>query len=546
MESSLISDNDFVTVEMPIENESGSGSVAMIVDEEALVVQNQSPEGREDDRSLLKTLWSEATSTTDLPPPIKDHKLHHRRTTTNKTSPNSIKRKSSLDKSPSKGKKSDPRGGRHANRYRTRGARIAKRVWLTAFAAFAAAILISIHVYLYRVLMGSSTGSDSIDTTSNLNAVIGKHGQAIISAEDQQIKMTLSEAHAHRLTDIHIHPIDTTQFTIRINTWQRNEQLLLSLNHHSQCTSVAEIQVIWCDTDNEPPDEVLHHASNKVKIERHSINSLNERFKVLLDPPTLAILSLDDDVLRPCVALDTAFIRWTRHPERMVGFDVRSHVIDEENNGKWKYGYMSTTESSNKYSMTLPRASFIHRDYLDIYIMAVPRQIYSYVAQNLECEDIAMSFLVSSLTDGKPPLIADYWAVKSMIKLYSEKKISGGKDHKSTRDSCVNNFADLLGLKKNTDGKWPLHDGWPLQYGKVYHNSFFGYGTEPEDWSTVDVSSIQLARLQNIVKKMQELQSQSNEERMYWLVQQKAEATKEAKRAGMIEKTDEWKKRWGK
>lgn len=42
----------------------------------------------------------------------------------------------------------------------------------------------------------------------------------------------------------------------------------------------------------------------------------------------------------------------------------------------------------------------------------------------------------------------------------------------------------------DTDGKWPLHDGWPLQYGKVYHNSFFGYGTEPEGWSTVDVSSI--------------------------------------------------------
>lgn len=98
----------------------------------------------------------------------------------------------------------------------------------------------------------------------------------------------------------------------------------------------------------------------------------------------------------------------------------------------------------------------------------------------------------------------------------------------------------------DTDGKWPLHDGWPLQYGKVYHNSFFGYGTEPEDWSTVDVSSIQLARLQNIVKKMQELQSQSSEERMYWLVQQKAEAMKEAKIAGMIEKTDEWKNRWGK
>ena len=139
---------------------------------------------------------------------------------------------------------------------------------------------------------------------------------------------------------------------------------------------------------------------------------------------------MDDDVLRPCVALDAAFLRWTRHPERMVGFDARIHVVIEadtkENKSNWKYGFMSTTESSNQYSITLPRASFIHRDYLDLYTQALPREIFNFVSQNLNCEDVAMSFLVSSLTNGKPPLLADQWAVKSMIKLYSSKTISGG------------------------------------------------------------------------------------------------------------------------
>jgi len=267
-----------------------------------------------------------------------------------------------------------------------------------------------------------------------------------------------------------------------------------------------------------------------------------------LDTPTLGILSLDDDVLRPCIALDTAFIRWTNHPERMVGFDARTHVViededdevDSEDIGKWKYGYMSTTESSNRYSITLPRASFIHRDYFDLYIMALPREIYKYVATNLECEDIAMSFFVSSLTNGKPPLLADYWAVKSMVKLYSAKKISGGSEHKSTRDVCVNDFAELLGLK-NDNGDWPLHTD------KLLHttNQFFGYGTEPEDWSTsININDVQSDRLKDAVTKMKELQTQTNEERIEWLGQVRIEVAMEANSVGMIENTPMWKKRW--
>jgi len=528
-------------------------------------------------RSLLQTLWSEATSTTDL---------HQRRKVTRRISNSSNRRDDHITASSSSSLSKRSHGKKYNHSYNINGSRrtkrVATKVWLAAIAALAMALLIKIHIFLYQVLTENNNSEDNVlssttsTTTNNNNNIQGVDAATLqrlldkhnIDPDDTHSKMTLQEAHSHKLApllppDNNNNNIDTSQYTIRMNTWHRNEQLLLSINHHAQCEGVAEIQIIWCDTLNDPPGSVLHHSSGKVKIERHDINSLNERFKIVLDTPTLGILSLDDDVLRPCEALDAAFLRWVRHPERMIGFDVRTHVVVEVENsvdndggvvGKkneeeekkkktttnWKYGYMSTTEKSNSYSLTLPRASFLHKDYLDLYIMAMPRPIYLYVAQHFECEDIAMSFFVSSLTGGKPPLITDYWAVKSMVKLYSEKKISGGKDHKSARDKCVDRFAELLGVKE--DGEWG-----PLQTAELVHDvddPMFGYGAEPEDWDGMDELSLSSARLKELVVTMKELKTKSYNDQLKWLKRKKYVTMKEAKKVGMIEKTEEWEKRW--
>jgi hypothetical protein len=78
----------------------------------------------------------------------------------------------------------------------------------------------------------------------------------------------------------------------------------------------------------------------------------------------------------------------------------------------------------------------------------LPRPIFDKVAKELNCEDIAMSFMVSSLTGGKPPMIADFWIIKSMVKMYSGVTISGNASHKRVRDECVDSFAEILGLKE--------------------------------------------------------------------------------------------------
>ena len=605
------SDNDFVTVDNS-DNDyvlpSSSGPV-MEEQQSSLLLSSSTTNSsasrqRRSTTSLLQTLWSEATSTTDLPlhaltTSAYDQggdRLHHRH---HRGASNTTNLSATTSKFARGGNSTGSTTSRYSRYARTtRGARVARRVWSSAFAAFGASFVIGMHLFLYRIIfMGGSTsapegggggaGSSGGTPATTGIAMTNKYGNPILAQEDMKVTMTLDDARLRTLTPLNIDPINSDKYTIRINTYRRNEQLLLSINHHAKCESVAAIHVIWCDTENSPPNDVVNHGSGKVIIEYHAINSLNERFKILLvedtTPTTLGILSLDDDVLRPCIALDTAFIRWTRHPERMVGFDARTHVIvpevtndnnagddnnnnnnnnNEDNNSgasennndmndndkttRWKYGYMSTTETSNHYSMTLPRSSFIHRDYYDLYTRALPRSIYIYVAQNLECEDVAMSFLISSLTYGKPPLLADYWAVKSMSKLYSRTKISGGKDHKATRDACVNDFASLLELKE--DGKYPL------QFGKLLHSGdkrFFGYGAEEEEWTSIannnnDGDSIMLSkRLLDVVATMQKLRtSRTNEEHMAWLNKEKNIAQMEARSVGMIENTPEWRARW--
>lgn len=236
--------------------------------------------------------------------------------------------------------------------------------------------------------------------------------------------------------------IDLNQFTVRINTWKRVEQLQVVVQHYLTCDSVAQVQIVWCDAQGEPP----LFSDPKVIVERHALNSLNERFRLLHDPPTLAVLSVDDDLLRPCLALDSAFITWTHNPRRMIGFDARTHVVHP--NGTWAYGYLSTTEHTNRYSIALTRCAFCHRDYLYSYIRDLPKYILEEVQRYMNCEDIAMSFWISHHTNGLPPLLAPIWAMKSMVKLDpGVDPISAMATHKTLRDRCVDDFAKILGLK---------------------------------------------------------------------------------------------------
>ena len=328
-----------------------------------------------------------------------------------------------------------------------------------------------------------------------------------------------------------LQPIDREQYTIRINTWRRLEQLQVSIQHHLTCPGVAAIQVVWCNDQGDPPNFL--YENDLVHVERHSANNLNERFHIIDEPPTMGILSMDDDVLRPCDAIDAGFFKWVHHPDRMVGFDARSHQVDPDT-GIWTYAYRSTTKKTNQYSLTLLKYAFLHRDYLDHYMTKVPPMVLQMVAKNFNCEDIAMSFFVSSLTHGKPPLLADYWAIDSMVKLYSPTKISASSSHKALRDECVDTFAQQYGLKNN------------FRTTKFIHpkHIMFGCGDTAKEENEKSYDKIMVDREVTLRTTVNSWDHTSTQAVQMEINKRKIAISGEAFRTGLLEHSEPWKNRW--
>jgi Glycosyl transferase family 64 domain len=196
----------------------------------------------------------------------------------------------------------------------------------------------------------------------------------------------------------------------------------------------------------------------------------------------------------------------------------------------------STTEKANRYSMALTRYCFLHKDYLNIYTDELPTSILDNIAKNFNGEDIAMSFLISSLTDGKPPLLADTWAMKSMVKLYVETKISGGHDHKHLRDLCVDAIAQMLGLKEEGLSR-------RLQSAKLYHqhDSFFDCGDTVAEKIERSPKSDRQVKFEKMLGGWHRKSKAGMQQEVRRLM---SGAASKAYRQGLIEKSDPWEKRF--
>ncbi len=173
---------------------------------------------------------------------------------------------------------------------------------------------------------------------------------------------------------------------------------------------------------------------------------------------------------------------------------------------------------------------------MDIYAKELPQSILESVAKNFNCEDVAMSFLITSLTDGKPPLLADTWAIKSMVKLYVEEKISGGHDHKHLRDICVDSFAQTLGIKDEEGSK-------RLKSARLYHkkDSFFECGDAPHHKIERNPKS---ERQISLDAKRQEWHDMGREKILKDINKLMSVAGAKAYERGLIEKSAQWKERF--
>ena len=201
------------------------------------------------------------------------------------------------------------------------------------------------------------------------------------------------------------------ELTIRVNTFRRNDLLDgfleyygTRMNKGGECAFIKQIQVVWSDLENEAPLEMAKKyaggsgsdRNDRIFFEKHSKNSLNNRFIPTGDVPTEAVLSIDDDLLVPCPVLYRSLNVWASFDKALVGYTGRMHA-QHPGSGQMRYLRWQHTWWSGIYSVMLTKVAFLHRDYLIAFPKLVPQEFLDHVDRGRNCEDLAMAYVVVRL-----------------------------------------------------------------------------------------------------------------------------------------------------
>ncbi|XP_064489139.1 exostosin-3-like isoform X2 [Ornithodoros turicata] len=227
------------------------------------------------------------------------------------------------------------------------------------------------------------------------------------------------------------------QFTVVMLTYEREAVMVDSLQRLHNLPHLNKVIVVW--NSPKPPSSDLRWPEIGVPIEviRAKKNSLNNRFLPYSSIETEAILSVDDDAHLRHDEIVFGFRVWREARDRIVGFPGRYHAWDN-NNRAWLYN----SNYSCELSMVLTGAAFFHKHYSYLYTNVMPQAIRDKVDEYMNCEDIAMNFLVSHVTR-KPPLkVTSRWTFRCPGCAAS---LSEDDSHFQERHKCINFFAQVYG-----------------------------------------------------------------------------------------------------
>nr|XP_023509683.1 exostosin-2 isoform X2 [Equus caballus] len=236
-------------------------------------------------------------------------------------------------------------------------------------------------------------------------------------------------------------PPQSQGFTAIVLTYDRVESLFRVITEVSKVPSLAKLLVVWNNQNKNPPEDSLWPKIRvPLKVVRTAENKLSNRFFPYDEIETEAVLAIDDDIIMlTSDELQFGYEVWREFPDRLVGYPGRLHLWDHEMN-KWKY----ESEWTNEVSMVLTGAAFYHKYFNYLYTYKMPGDIKSWVDAHMNCEDIAMNFLVANVTG------------KAVIKVTPRKKfkcpectaidgLSLDQTHMVERSECINKFASVFG-----------------------------------------------------------------------------------------------------
>ena len=190
-------------------------------------------------------------------------------------------------------------------------------------------------------------------------------------------------------------------YTAVILTFNRNKVLFQLISHLGKSPSLDKIVIIWNNPKVNPPAvSKIPNISKPLVVIRAEANKLSNRFYPYKEIETDAILSIDDDISMLTVdELEFGFHVWKQNSDRLVGFPGRNHKQWSSNN---KQGFLYQSEWSNDISMVLTGVAFYHKIYNYLFTYKMPKGIVRYIDKRMNCEDIAMNFLIANLTRKSP------------------------------------------------------------------------------------------------------------------------------------------------
>jgi len=227
------------------------------------------------------------------------------------------------------------------------------------------------------------------------------------------------------------------QFTVVMLTYEREQVLMNSLARLYGLPYLNKVVVVW--NSARPPASDLQWPDigvpiHVVKTER---NSLNNRFLPFSAIETEAVLSVDDDAHLRHDEIIFGFRVWREHRDRLVGFPGRFHAWDIENNS-WNYN----SNYSCELSMVLTGAAFYHKYYSYVYSEVMAPAIRDMVDEFMNCEDLAMNFLISHITRQPPVKVTSRWTFRCPGCPVS---LSEDDSHFQERHKCINFFSRVYG-----------------------------------------------------------------------------------------------------
>jgi glucuronyl/N-acetylglucosaminyl transferase EXT2 len=94
--------------------------------------------------------------------------------------------------------------------------------------------------------------------------------------------------------------------------------------------------------------------------------------------------------------------------------------------------------------MVLTGAAFLHKYWSFLYTTAMPANVRDWVDEHMNCEDIAMNFLVANTTN-KPPIKVTPRKKFKCPECVNNEMLSADLGHMIERSQCVDRFAKAFG-----------------------------------------------------------------------------------------------------